>query len=154
MALVWERCNSSDPVAPISTQHWTFRRFVGLRKMFSCLVYNSKKFSEKSSRHIRVKSISKTEFRPILNSFFQRYFKIHLRSIYCSPVHGLMTDQVCARSIFLTQVWNIYFMCILNKLFGETYLVKITDEGWREFMLIAICVDTKAAVSGELIKHM
>ena len=43
-------------------------------------------------------------------------------------------------------------MCILNKLFGETYLVKITDEGWGEFMLIATCVDTKAAVSGELIK--
>ena len=93
----------------------------------------------RSPRHIRVKSISKTEFRPILNSFFQRYFKIHLRSIYCSPVHGLMTDQVCARSIFLTQVWNIYFMCILNKSFEENNLVKINGEVGRIYVDCNLC---------------
>merc|ERR1711971_1377232 len=45
-------------------------------RSFLCIPPNLMRSFLRSPRHIRVKSISKTEFGPILNSFFQRYFNI------------------------------------------------------------------------------
>ena len=88
-----------SPSHPPTSQHRS-RRLVGLHKMFLRLEYSSfVKFYawEVFFRPPQDISESSPYLKPSLDQSWIHSFKdilIFLRSIYCSPVHGLMSGQV------------------------------------------------------------
>ena len=142
----WERCNSSnflcftlsqytDRIGRSSGLSIMLERFVFSRACWMfwktqnvffvlCIPSVVRSFLQ-SPRHIWVKSISKTEFRQILNSFFQRYFNIlMLYLLWPSTWLDVVIKSLCKSVLYLNAFETsekIYFMCILNKSFGEKY---------------------------------
>ena len=93
-----------------------------LRSVYS---FSREKFSSVPKTYLSQVHISKTEFRQILNSFFQRYFNILMLYLLCpSTWLDVVIKSLCKSVLYLNAFETskkIYFMCILNKSFGEKY---------------------------------